>query len=519
MQQRVRDAALALTLCAMLAGTAAAQQGVRQAPGGVLLNFQAVELAQVIEALAQAAGLNVVLTDIPSKPVTMRTTQAVSRADLAGLIRSLAEANGVSVVEGNGFLRLQGRSGSAQEDLRELYIHRLQHARAQVLGLTLQQLFGGAAVRPGTATAGGGTLSQQLRTLEIQAQVAGPQGGAQQGPIIVQPRPGTGELQSQVVIVPDEVTNSLLIRATAPDWQVIQHAIRSLDLRPLQVVIEVIIAEVQRTHDLNIGTSFTASDATARPGRSTVGSMARDAGPDDFTLRMVRTGDINIEATLSALSASGRVRILSRPVIVAQNNQEARILVGSQRPFVQVARPSPLDPTPYQIVQYLDVGTSLRILPTINADGYVNLAVSQEISSATNEVQFDAPVLSTREATTQLLARNGQTVVIGGLVDRQTDRFRAGIPLLKDIPILGYLFGTTREHTGASELFLFLTPYIVATDEDADRLREEIEANAELIRPFTPIRPIVPSVRPILPPPDTLRRPDPARPDTIPRQR
>jgi general secretion pathway protein D len=502
--RRLRDAALALACAALLAAAAvpAAAQVVRQVPGGVQLNFQAVELAQVLEALAQSAGVNVVLSDIPSgRPVTMRTAQPVARDDVAGLIRSLAEAHGVAVLEGNGFMRLQGRAGATSDDLRELYIHRLQHARAQVLAATLQQLFGGAAIRPGTAQATAATLSQQLRTLEIQAQQQA--GGGPPQPVVVQPRPGTGELQAQVVIVPDEVTNSLLVRATPADWQVITQAIASLDLRPLQVVIEVVIAEVQRTHDLNIGTSFTASDATARPGTVTSGGITRTPGADDFTLRVVRTGDIDIEATLSALSASGRVRILSRPVIVAQNNQEARILVGSQRPFIQVSRPSPLDPTPYQIVQYLDVGTSLTILPTINADGYVNLAVTQGISSATNEVQFDAPVLSTREATTQLLARNGQTVVIGGLVDRQTDHYRAGIPLLKDIPLLGYLFGTTREHTGASELFLFLTPFIVATDEDADLLRQEIERNATMLEPFTPIRPIVPSVRPILP--DTIR--------------
>jgi general secretion pathway protein D len=146
----------------------------------------------------------------------------------------------------------------------------------------------------------------------------------------------------------------------------------------------------------------------------------------------------------------------------------------------------------------------------------VNLAVVQQVNTATNEVQFGAPVISKREAVTQILARDGQTVVIGGLIDRQTDRSRAGVPFLKDIPLLGFLFGTTRETTGNSELFLFLTPHIVANDEDADRMKDEIERNVDLLRPLTPITPLIP---PVMPPdtipPDTLPTPVAIRPDAL----
>ena len=162
-----------------------------------------------------------------------------------------------------------------------------------------------------------------------------------------------------------------------------------------------------------------------------------------------------------------------------------------------------------EVVQYRDVGTSLTILPTINAEGYVNLLLTQEVSSATAETQFGAPVISTREATTQILAQTGQTVVIGGLVDQQTEETRVGIPILKDIPVLGYLFGTTRETVSNAELFLFLTPYVVASDADEEHLRRELEENAELIRELVPIRSILPpSLRAIVP--DTIR------PDTVP---
>jgi general secretion pathway protein D len=238
------------------------------------------------------------------------------------------------------------------------------------------------------------------------------------------------------------------------------------------VVIEVVIAEVRRTDEMDIGTAFAISRVDEDQTRSAEIERTPPAG--GVSLSFLRTGTVDVEATLSAMASTGNVRILSRPVIMAQNNQEATITVGTQRPFVQATFQGGATGT-QQTVQYRDVATVLTILPTINEDGYVNLSVVQEVSNATSEVQFDAPVISTRSATTQILARNGQTVVIGGLVEQQEDKTTAGIPFLKDIPILGRLFGYERTTEGSAELFLFLTPYIVATDTDADLFRERIE--------------------------------------------
>jgi general secretion pathway protein D len=453
--------------------------------------------------------------------VTLRTPQPVSTTELRSLIRSIAEAHGIMAVEANGVLRLHGSTqAQAGEDPRQLYIQRLRHARAPVLAATLQALFGGTTAARPTAGTAGQTLSAQLQQMQVQAQQAAAAQRAQQ--IVVSGPTGISVVGPYgVLIVPDDVTNSLLVRATPADWQVMQQAIQSLDLRPLQVVIEVVIAEVRHTDDLNIGLSVTGVDSRARPGESTVGALPGVDRDDAFTLRVVRRGNIDVAATLSALASAGRVRVLSRPVILAQNNQEAQIVVGEERPFIQVSRSLPTsEPVRDQVVQYRNVATSLNILPTINDDGYVNLAVTQEVNTATNEIQFGAPVISTRTATTQILARDGQTVVIGGLIDRQTDRVRSGVPFLKDIPLLGFLFGTTRETVGNSELFLFLTPHIVATDDDADRMKREIENNVDLLAPLTPIRPIIPPATGRIEP-DPLRpvRPDtipPVRPDTIP---
>jgi general secretion pathway protein D len=368
----------------------------------------------------------------------------------------------------------------------------------------LQTLFGGT-IRATTAAQATTTLSQQLRALEIQQQqaAAGQRGVAQPPGAINLQVPRLGELQDNVTIVPDEVTNTLLIRATPADFQIVQQAVQSLDLRPLQVMIEVVIAEVRRNDELNLGTSFGITDTRGRT--TTDVNLPEDSTPGRFTIRFARTGNVDVRATLTALAATGNVRILSRPLIQAQNNQEARIMVGAEVPFVQSSQIIPTNQTGVRndFVQYRDVATILTITPTINDEGYVNLTLIQEINNLTADVLFNAPIISTREAETQILARHGQTIVIGGLVDRQHEKSRSGIPFLKDIPLLGFLFGNTRTNTVNSELFLFLTPYVVANDEDADRVRREIEAKAELLQKIIPVPPLTPQV--IRLPADTIR--------------
>ncbi|MGH7753875.1 MAG: type II secretion system protein GspD, partial [Gemmatimonadales bacterium] len=117
---------------------------------------------------------------------------------------------------------------------------------------------------------------------------------------------------------------------------------------------------------------------------------------------------------------------------------------------------------------YRDVGTRLAVRPTINQDGYVSLLIRQEVNQATSEVQFDAPVISTREAVTQVLVRDGQTIVLGGLKDQQRDVTRSGVPILSGLPLIGGLFGSENRRNTNTELYLFLTPRIIRTDADAD---------------------------------------------------
>ncbi len=501
--RRLFRASIALVALLLgITGRAVAQQEpVRVTEEGILVDFQDADLRLVITALAEAGNLNVIYGDLPPRRITLRLRQPVPTQNLLALLRSIAQSNGLTLVEEGNLIRIEGvdprdvalrgaAAGRAAEQEQQpeprLFVLRLKHARANRLAGTLQAIFGGRT--PGLETTRRPALSERLREQRLPpfdtAAQRTPEVRVEVGP----PTPGLqGRLEGDIQIVPEEATNSLLIRATPSDYEILRQAVVALDLRPLQVLIEVLIAEVRHTRDLDISISGRASNEQTTPGLT--GELKGNTA-GDLIIRATKIGGLDLDATLSALSARGKVRILSRPVIVAQNNQEARILIGDERPFVQVFRSLPTDAgVRDQVVQYRDVGTQLTITPTINDDQYVNLQVTQEVSTATAETQFGAPVISTREAATHLFIRNGQTAVIGGLVERQENRTRTGIPVLMDIPVLGALFGTTRINNTNSELFVFLTPHVIEVDEDADRLREEIRQRSELIDPPVPLIP------------------------------
>jgi len=484
---------------ALTATEARAQQpeAVRQTAQGIMLDFQDTELRLVLTALAEAGGLNLVSGELPSRRVTLRTNQPVKQEDMLALLKSLAASNGLRATQDGPFLRIEsiaaipGREGAprAAGDTiapaeRRLFVYRLKHARAARLAGTLSAIFGGRSAAGDVSRLSEPSLSEGLRAQQVPPVGAGNEPKPQVNVDVTPPRPASlpAQLRGDVQIVPEEATNSLLVRAEAGDWDVIRQAIQSLDLRPLQALIEVMIAEVRRTSDFQIGTSGRIGSDTGNGGTRVVGALTGSSA-GDFALNVMRVGRINVDVALNALATSGRVRILSRPVLLAQNNQEAKILIGSERPFIQVFRSLPTDAAVRdQVVQYRDVGTSLAILPTINDDGYVSLQVSQQVSTATAETQFGAPIISTREASTHLFVRDGQTVVIGGLVERQRDQNKSGIPLLKDLPLIGGLFGSRTNTTSNSELFVFLTPHVIATDDDADRVREGVQGGTDLLR-------------------------------------
>jgi general secretion pathway protein D len=373
------------------------------------------------------------------------------------------------------------------------YVYRLKHATAPELAATLAQIYGAvvASAAPETRAElfSDRSLSSSLRgfrerearqleqrrqlTSPLQLQLDLPSDSAGDGAGAT-----TGDLLGQTIIVPDRPTNSLVIRTSPPNYPLLEETIAALDVRPAQVLLEVLVAEIVLTDATSYGIRWSIFDED--DDGSILGRLGRPLTDqefnaiDDFLLEVVRLNSVDVRAILTALANESDVKVLSTPHITALNNEPARILVGSQVPFNQSTRTG-LDVVIDQTVQYRDVGIQLTIIPTINEDGYVSFRILQEVSQLTKqtiEAALSAPVITTREAETSALVQNGQTVVIGGLIDETSEKQESGIPVLKDIPLLGYLFKSQTTREVRTELAIFVTPYLVYTDEDAARLLE-----------------------------------------------
>ncbi|HEY0020610.1 MAG TPA: secretin N-terminal domain-containing protein [Longimicrobium sp.] len=485
-----------MTIALALAAAPRAAQGqdaagIARTAGGVQIDFQGADMRVVVAALAEAAGLNLVYADLPNRPVTLRTGAPVPVERLRIYLESLLRAHDLRLEEEEGgLLRVvgSGAAGGGAANVQQVaalgpvlpggavrvFVHPLRHAPADDLARSLGALYG-----IGDGGGGGGMERPTSLTEELRGQRYN-DAPAAESPVADPRRTGlNASLQGPVQIVPDMRTNSLLIRATPGDYSTLRDAIMQLDTRPLQVLIEVLVAEVRRDRNLSTGVSLRVPNQVDNQSGAIIGGELGGPSTGDIVLRVLQLGAVRADVVLSALSSSGTVTVLSRPVVMAQNNEEARLLVGTERPFIQISRSLPTDGASRdQVVQYREVGTQLTIRPTINPDGYVTLAVLQEVSSATPETQFGAPIISTREAETRLLVKDGHTVVIGGLVDQQRSRGSSGIPYLREIPLIGRLFGTTTERTDVTELFLFLIPHVLRTDDEVDQATELVRERA-----------------------------------------
>jgi len=450
----------------------------RPAPLGLITQIVPLQFISAEEAMAVMGQLASPLARIEIVPRSNSLLITDLSSNVARYLELLRELDVRS--EGEGGMRT--------------YVYRLKHANAAALASTLGQIFGAsvpAVDMPTPAQAlADQSLSATLATFRQREQQSIEQRRANmQMPLqVAMPSPqdtagglagdGGGGLVGQTTIVPDLATNALIIRTSPPNYPVLEETIAELDIRPAQVLLEVLVTEITLDRDLQYGINWSFfADSVGNRDATIAGRLGRDVSDstfnliDDFALRVVRLNSVDVRAVVRALATKANVQVLSTPHIVALNNEQARILVGSEVPFTgSVIRD--ITGGSDRITQYRNIGTELTIIPTINEDGYVSFRILQQVSDLTEQAIDGNPIFSTREAETSALVLNGQTVVIGGLIDEQSFDVESGVPLLKDIPLLGYLFKSTRKSRVRTELAIFVTPYVVMTDEDAAELLE-----------------------------------------------
>lgn len=294
-------------------------------------------------------------------------------------------------------------------------------------------------------------------------------------------RSGTS-LAGDVTIQVDEESGSIIIITDEETNEEIKKVIDSLDRPVPQILIKVVFLEVTHGRDLDLGVE---------------GRISRQHGDYEHIIRTVfglgsetrgafyQVIEDDLSVTLRAIAEVGKLEVLSKPSVLTRNNKEAVITVGQEVPFVRNSRVTS-DGQVINTVEYEDIGIILSVIPFVTEDGRVEMDLYTEISTITGDTvpisdTVEAAVFAKRYTETEVIAPDGKTVVIGGLMEDSLTETVRKVPILGDIPILGFPFRRTEQTKAKTELLIFLTPYVVRGDEELRALSNTEKDRTELM--------------------------------------
>jgi len=352
---------------------------------------------------------------------------------------------------------------SPQAGDQSLFYYQVKNTNA----MELAAVFGGSAVPRSTAAS-----STESRT---PAQAANTSANAASGA-----RSGGGLSIGNLQV--DEARNALIYQGDPAQWERMLTLIRQMDRAPRQVMIEVTIAEITLSNSMDSGIDWFTNQGIGRfngqmwSGGGAGGASGGGSGGPGLTWLLDVAGQTR--ATLSAMAQDNRVNILSNPRLMVKSGGDASMNVGDEIPTVSMTTTGGNQTNGttnlLQSIQYRRTGVVLQIKPTVYSGNRVDLEITQEVSQASNDspaagtaAGAASPTIRNRSLTTSLTLTDGQTIVMGGLVSNNSTDSDTGIPLLKNIPLLGHLFKSSRKVNERQELVLIIVPYIV---EDSDQI-------------------------------------------------
>ena len=271
-------------------------------------------------------------------------------------------------------------------------------------------------------------------------------------------------LDREVIVVGDPTSNKVIVSASPRYIGTVNDIVAELDAAPPQVLVQALIAEVTLDENASWGLDFDLFDFGGDMydfGMSAAGTgVATAVGLPNLSLTSADFG-----LAVRALEGQGRLEVLSRPVIQINNNEEGNILVGDDIAIIESVDTFESGRTQANVTRR-DVGISMLVRPSISSDGFVRLEIAPEISSLSSQQtqiseNFAAPVINKREVQTTVTVRNGETVVIGGLIQAFNDNRDTSVPLFGDLPGVGWLFRTREKTNRRTELLVVLTPRII----------------------------------------------------------
>lgn len=342
----------------------------------------------------------------------------------------------------------------------------------------------------GGASGMGGRNSFQNRLQQIVNRAGGQGGGGASGDIFV---------LGSTKIIADERINALLVFASKSDLITISNIIDKLDVVLAQVLIEAIVMEVSLGDTLDYGFSYLQTKPTTA-GDILLGGVGAvnnipllkldDFNSGNFTTN-ANTGSLpsgfsyaarfmGFDAVARAFAGDSRVKILQKPRIQTSHAVEANLFVGQTRPYPTGTSYGGYAGS-YSTIQQLQIGVTLSVLPLINAEGLVVMDIRQKIQDVGEEVAIanvgNVPSTIDREANAKVAVRDGETVMVGGMISSSKSDAKSGVPILKDIPLLGALFRTTRNLDTRRELVILIRPTVLQTPEAAAAFAKDQRSN------------------------------------------
>jgi general secretion pathway protein D len=439
-------------------------------PGRVSLDFNDVELSVFVRFISELTGRNFVLDDVVKKAggkISVYSPTKVTQDQAYSMFVAALEVSRLAVVTKGNVHQIVAMGDLPPE--RGAFVYKLKHANATDLAAILTNL------------------------------VARSQTVAQTAPGARPPFRTLSEFEAPVQVFADKATNSIIISSTKTAYTKLQSVIRDLDTRRNQVFVEAVILEVQVDRLRQIGSDPVQVIAAGQSGSvRAIGSL--NTAPENLsTLATAIIGGaatggglsvlntINVRAFLQLLLSLTDTNVLSTPQVLAADNQKAKIVVGENRPF-PTGQAQGITGGTLVTIERKDVGVTLELTPQVLENDLIRLEIKQEITAISEDVAQTigsgtssvpvGPTTTKRSMETTAIAKDQQTIVVGGLVRDNITISERKVPLLGDIPFLGWLFKFQSRQVTKLNLLVFLTPTLVR--DDADVVELNARKSAEL---------------------------------------
>ncbi len=485
----------------------------------ITLELKGVNVLDVLKILSKRSGLNIVAGRDVKGDVTLYLQDVEVRKALDTVVQTLGlayeEKDGIITVMGNK--EYESKFGKPFRDERETRTFKFKYANPQAMNTVLQTM---------KSTSGRIALDERTSTVivtdmpevldEIEEAV-----NSFDEPLVTKvftlQFAKVADLETQLkdfltattgLLKIDKRTNQVSITDRKENVDQVAKIIKAFDVRPLQVLIDAKVVEVQLfdAYRFGVNWNYVASrlgDAkmfNAAPNFSVSAPSSTLGGGSLSTFTIGEEGGENdptsFQSVISILQNIGKTNILSSPRLLVLNNEEAKLAVATRQPFVsQTVSQSQSTSTTADQVQFIDVGVTLSVVPTISEDRSVVLKVKPEVSTAGDPLQLQGaasgsdatfvrtvvPVVTTQTLETTVVARDGATVVIGGLMQDRHGKTRKKIPFLGDIPWVGAAFRTESNDFNKTELVVFLTPRIVDGKSDSMERQRYLDKQGEWV--------------------------------------